>query len=115
MAKKRRKRNWAGKMPSLWTREELKKEKRKILDCRCEWCFKQKPKGELELHHIDWNLNESSYVKTWIRKGDEYMPRREHKDGYSPIETKLVCKKCHKEIHKNPKLAETMGFKKASK
>lgn len=115
MAKKHRKRNWRGKMPSLWTKKELKREKIKILDCQCEWCAERKPVGELELHHIIWNLNESAYVQVLTIKGDEYTLSREHKDGYNAIGTKLVCKKCHKEIHKNPKLAETMGFKKASK
>jgi len=112
LAKKHRKRNWAGKMPRLWTKKELKKEKRKILDCQCEWCAKHKPKKELELHHISWNLDESAYVLVWI---DEYTLSREHKDGYSTIGTRLVCKECHKEIHRNPQEAELKGFKKASK
>lgn len=102
-------------MPRLWTKKALKKEKIKILNCRCEWCIEQKPRRELQLHHIDWDLNESAYVRTWVRKGDEYVFSREHKDGYSPIGTKLVCEDCHEEIHHNPQEAERRGFKRASK
>ena len=110
--KKRRKKQSAFSVADS-PRSNLKQKKFKSHNGKCEWCFLKKKYGELELHHINWEVDESSYIEVCIKKnGEKQFLYRMHKNGYHAKDTKLVCKACHEYIHSNSGKSEKYGFKK---